>query len=769
MIKHYLKVAFRNLRKYKSQTLISVVGLAVGFTCFALASLWIRYEMTFDDFHRDAGRMYCVNIPDVFSSTGMSRNTPYPLAGFLQATFPEITEAIAIVPGWPGDKIEIEGVEYPAEFVTVDSAFLHFFDVRIVEGNRDFLIPDSKKTAITQEKARQLFGKEDPMGKVIKRWSEECTICAVVTDLPKRSNYPFDFLGAFYSSVMETGKNWQFSGGENALIRLAPGVNVEAFRKKLNEYDLNQDDRKIKGITLTPLTQLRYTDVNIKREVKFQHILIFALAGSLLILCSLFNYLTLFLSRFRIRQKELALRTVCGASERSLFALLSVEFTLTLLFALLLGGVFIQLLHAPFQKLSEIRMELSAIYGESALYTGAVIALSLLVFWVILAIFRHRTLNTVIRHGNKNRFRKLSIVAQLFISIGFAFCTIVILKQMYFLHHTDLGFAFKNRGSVITSDKLDVLEDKIKQITEITETFQANIPLVPQNIRMSSGVSGWDEKPEGAEVVNIENIKVSEKYTSFYEFRLIEGEMLRDSDPDSLVLINESSVKAFGWSEPVGKKFNNRLTVKGVVKNIYNFAPTVSAKPVYYSHPQKNERLNSVLFKYREGTWKTGKTKIEEIIKELYPDNKYVSALNTEEEYDKFLTSENALLKILTFVSLVCVLICIFGFISLVSLTCEERRKEIAIRKINGATVRDILSIFIKEHFLLLLIGAAIAFPVGYYVMQIWLEQYVAQTAISLWVYLSILAALVAAIVLCVGWRVYQASVKNPAEEITKS
>jgi ABC-type antimicrobial peptide transport system permease subunit len=519
-----------------------------------------------------------------------------------------------------------------------------------------------------------------------------------------------------------------------------------------------------------PITELYYRDANAPRDVKFHHILIFAVSGSLLIACSLFNYVTLFLCRFRMRRKELALRRVCGASGRSLFVLLSLEFSLSLLAALLLGGVFVRLLYGVFGKLSGVDTELPAIYGESAVYAGAVTAFSLLVFGVVLQIFRRRMPAAAVRSGSRNRSRRASVVVQLFISVGFAFCTAVILKQMYYLHHTDLGFAFKNRGSVSIPGNRDwdVLRDRMSQLPEIGEVFCAQVALAPVLGRSSYGIGAWDEKPEDAPSVNIEQMSITEQYASYYEMRLTAGEMLRDSDPETLVMINESAAKAFGWHEPVGKKFN-RYTVKGVLKNIYNFAPTVPAKPFFYNLPGKNAKLWNVLFRYREGSWETCREKIKEITGEVYPeDSGSITVYNTEEEYDKFLKSENALLKILTFVSSVCILICVFGFVSLISLTCEERRREMAIRKINGARVRDVLGIFIRENLVLLLAGSGLAFVAGYYVMRLWLEQYVVRTAMSWWIYVLIVCAMALVIVLCVGWRVYRASIENPAEVVKR-
>ena len=261
--------------------------------------------------------------------------------------------------------------------------------------------------------------------------------------------------------------------------------------------------------------------------------------------------------------------------------------------------------------------------------------------------------------------------------------------------------------------------------------------------------------------------------------------MLTDADPASLVLINESAVKLFGWHDAVGKQFNG-YTVKGVIKNVYNTAPTIPAKPLCYlkhippAPPSTVESTidsetvifriimhRSIMFRYHEGMWESCREKIRQLVEKEHPNiSRYLELYNTEEEYNNFLKSENALIRLLSLVSAICVLICVFGFVSLVSLTCEERRKEIAIRKINGATAGDILAMFAKEYSLLLIIGAVIAFPAGWLIMQRWLENYVKQTSIPAWIYLSIILVLALVIVLCVGWRVYRASVENPADVV---
>jgi hypothetical protein len=289
MIAHYFKIAFRNMWKYKNQTLISVIGLAVGFTCFALATLWIVYEMTYDSFHKNAKQKYVIYKPDSFRPSGYSRSTNYPLAAYLKETYPEIADAIPLTPSYTGNTVKVEGVETPASIIMADSSFFRMFDVKILEGSQEFLIPNRGQLAITREKARQLFGNEDPIGKKVDYWGQECTICAVVLGIPKRSNFAFDFISSFRDQSVDPSQNWYVSYGENTIIELVNGTNIEAFEKKLYEHEIQGGRNVIRKLAFKPITKLRYTDPDIAREVKFQHIMIFALSGLLVVLCSLFN------------------------------------------------------------------------------------------------------------------------------------------------------------------------------------------------------------------------------------------------------------------------------------------------------------------------------------------------------------------------------------------------------------------------------------------------------------------------------------------------
>ena len=765
MLTHYLKIAFRNLTKYKMQTIINIIGLAVGFVCFALSALWIRYEMTFDNFHRDADRIYVIYSP-AFIGDGLTRSTPFPLAAYLKANFPEVEEMMPIAPSWGGTTVTIENVTLSASVIRADTSLLRMFDVRIIQGNSDFLTHGSGRTAITQRKAKQLFGNENPIGRTISYRGQDFTINAVVSDMPRRSNYAFDLIMPFIAP--QPGQEWNTSA--NTIIKLHRGIDLEAFRKRLYEHTI-EASTWTRNLTIKPLTRMRILDPTIQREVRFQHILIFSLSGLLVILCSLFNYLTLFVTHFRMRQKEMALRKVCGASGRSLMAMLSVEFILTLLFAVLLGGALTLLVQRHFMELSDIQMNLSEIYRELLVYVGGMMMLSLLVFWLVVFILQHRSLNISIRQSNLKVSRKISVVVQLIISIGFAFCSLVILKQMHFLQHSDvLGFSFQNRG-VITAWGADgnVLINRLRQVPEITKVVGGQTNLLPLRQMVQLMTDSWDNQPVDVEYVMMDRMEVSPECIEFWNFQLMEGELLTEASAYSYALLSENAVRAFGWyiADAVGRNFNvdQEFTVIGVVRNIYHFAPTVQVNPIFFAkNPRRGASPPLVLFQYHENSWDRVRERIEQAIIEEFGDTFSYRIFNSSEEYARFLRSESMLMRLLFFVSLICILICIFGFVSLVSLTCEERRKQIAIRKISGATVSDILAIFAKEYFLLLIIGAVIAFSGGYIIMQRWLEQYVKQTTIPVWVYLSILLVMASIIVLCVGWRVWKTSRENPAD-----
>ena len=344
MLYHYIKIAFRNLLKYKLQSFICIVGLAIGFTSFALSSLWIRYELTYDTFRKDADRIYYVRVESETDDQGLSSVTPYPLARYLKETFPEIEESCN-TSAWKTDFLYNEK-KYESFDMVMDSAAEHMFEIELISGSRDFMIPKSNKIAITDKLAKEVFGTKDPLGEKLKIWSDDMEICAIVKSQDQHSNFPFGIL-----KPSRQTEEWNVAYCQT-FIKVRPETDMRAFKKKLYEHKVKKDRDSLNHFVLTSITAMRYDHPEEEPTIKFEHILLFALAGGLVILCALFNYLTLFVNRIRIRSKEIGLRKVCGSSDGNLFVLFASEYLLTLSISLLAGIALIEVILPVFQELN---------------------------------------------------------------------------------------------------------------------------------------------------------------------------------------------------------------------------------------------------------------------------------------------------------------------------------------------------------------------------------------------------------------------------------
>ena len=766
MILHYLKIAWRNLLKYRMQTAVNVVGIAVGFACFAFANLWMRYEASFDSRHEGADRMYLLYAETAIEAGGLSPHVPYPVSTLLKQEFPEVEAACAFTRYTKADKLELEGqpeVELPS--IQLDSCFMNLFGIRVLAGTNDFLYTDGR-IALTERTARRLFGTTDVLGRTVTCNDEEVTVCAIVSDLP-HSNFSFGFIhkGAYF-------RKWQdvwYNGGFEVVVRLAPGVSPQALEEKFRAYAGQTDDRnrKITGrLRLMPLSEVRQASFNEERLVSFSYLVLFAAAGGLVILCSLFNHLALFLSRMDIRRRELALRRTCGSSGSGLFAMLTTEYSLLILLSGFFGFVLVELLQTSFQQLSGVE---GGVYGESLLYFLMVLALSLVL--LLPFVLRYSSLRPERRRSGRRL--KVMVGLQLFISLLAIFCTVVLMKQLNHLQHTDLGWERRNIAAftfLYPDNSETEIVDRVRQMPFVSRVLTGYFGLLPEGARGATSID-WEGKPADLEIKGMRMALMDDTLAAFYGVRLASGRFTRAQGGDKEVMLNESAVRLMEITDPVGMTVTyyggEKATVVGVVRDFHITAPTIPVQPTLYVRRFDWTSGSHVLLKYHEGAWPELRHRVDSLFAKDYPEVHY-RLVNVMDEYNAYLKAEHLLMRLLAFVSTVCILVSAFGIFSMITLSCERRRKEVAIRKVNGARVGDILGLFAREYLLLLAAAAVVAFPVGYVLMKRWLESYVEQTPLSWWLYAVIFLGMALLVALCIGWRVWRAANENPAEVVKR-
>lgn len=770
MLQHYLKIAIRNLLKYKAQTLISIVGLAVGFVCFAFATMWIRYEMAYDKHYEGADRLYLFYKNSTVNYNGYDTDARN-LLPILRENFPEVEIACGIELWKKGD-VDIDGEKMVrVRSLIADSTFMEMFGVRILKGTPDFLWStddeneqSNKSVAITDEAARRLYGSTDVIGKEVKHLG---TVCAIVTRLPQ-SSLSFDFW---------RGGEYNEASANPLLFRLRKDADLSSFLQKLENYTQTLDGKKttpFKNYRIMKLREYHYSDVNEEKSIKFTYLILFSAIGLMVVFGALFNYLSLFVIRMRMRERETNLRQVCGSSRVRLFLLFATEYILVVLLAGLLGCSLAEGALRTFRTLSGIE---GNIYWQLLLFFAGILLLSLL---LLLPFVMQQRRRSAMRHHS---FRRFSILFQIGTGIFFIFAAMVIMKQLYFLTNTDLGWERKNIASLqIKSikrqgDNFEHLHAVTRHLNEmpcVNEVMDNHIGLLTGRSWGAHFINDWEGKPLDENKLPIEIYFEGEAFSRFYQLQLKEGRMMEDTEPWKVVL-NEAAIRKMNLSNPIGQHITldgNSTEIVGILKDFHVTAPTVPVLPMaFIGENGKDMKRFGIgmhnqmfLIKFKDGQWDELKSRIEQMAQEL--EIRKYDLKKTEDVYADYLKSETLLLKLLGIAATVCVIIAAFGIFSLVTLSCEQRRKEIAVRKVNGATVKSILLMFVKEYFSMLAIASVIAFPIGYLFMKRWIESYIEQTIISSWIYLTIFVGIAIVIALCIGWRVWQAARQNPAEVI---
>ena len=779
MITHNIELAWQQLKKYRLQSVISIISLGIGFACFALAMLWIRYERTYDTQHPETERLYVV-----YQKKGL--NVREPLGEHLVKVMPEVEMSAKLYQS--DEHILIEGVKHEIKEMECDSTLMKLLGIEVVEGDRNFWM-QKNQYAVTQEFAARVWGTESPIGKRFTSAfnDREKTVTAVVRGYGSHSNVPFEML---YGKEWED--NWYSSRGY-ALLRLRPNVDGEAFMEKMDTFVVKVPETvqnwdiggafDYSGLGAVPISEFRQVLSDSGETgslsaatglAQFRHIRLIALAGGLLILSGLLNYLTMFINRIIIRRREVVLRSALGGTTWDIMGMFFAEYVLLLVLALGCGLFVVEGLLPWFQELTGVASTRGSIYTETILYSTSMVLVGFLLSVPIINYFRRQSVSQTlqgrgVRHTYQT-FRQASVVIQLIISIGFIFCTVVMMLQLEKLRHTNLGFERRDMAVLYIYDDNDsqTFAQRLNEMSEIKE-WHEGYSLFPR-----SGMIGFGLSVEGTDkYINCNMVLGAKEYQQFYGLGLKEGRWIEEGDKDGAV-VTESVVKEMDVESPIGMRLEQSkehgYTIVGVVEDIYYRGPTDKPENHLFCNDMYGSSYGrgDFLIKYHPGTWPRLRKKLTDLLEDTETGKATYRLKNCEEEYDKCILSELTLRKLMAAVSAVCILISLFGIWSMIMLNCQQRRKEIAVRKVFGATTRQIVWQFFREYMALLIFAALIAFPIGYACMKPWVEQYVIQVDFAWWIYADIFLANTLLVTLCIGWRVWKTAHAHPADEIAK-
>jgi ABC-type antimicrobial peptide transport system permease subunit len=765
MYVHYLKIAFRNLFKYKTQTIVSILGLAIGFTAFSFTMSWIRYEMGYDSHNPDRDRIYMVAKVDEKRAGGLSNLVPDALAGYLKKTFPEVEAATMLS---YNDKMRIKDSLVSIHLIETDISFFEVFYPEITVRFPEPL-PETGISLVTSTDYQMLKQSGIPDSLLINY--------KIIPEKTLHSNVAYDQINIRpYKLPDERYSPWVYHS-KSAFVRFYAGIDINAFQQKLDSVNVENSMQGVMSYKLIPLKKVHYTIPDAKTNIKFNHLRIFAGVALLVILCALFNYLMLFINRIKIRSREMALRKVTGSGTVQLLTLLFFEFILILFLSVFIGGVLTELFFSAFTKLSQIEAAKTYFAREMMLYAIGLIIVSGLFAFFPIHYFMKRSVRENIQPetrqhlGFKNSFTLISIGLQLFIGVLLIFCTSVFFHQMCLLNRAEIGFNRHNISQVNMWALHDpILLEEVKSVSGVEDAIYFPQAFLPSRSSASTQVSlekgTPSERMQNFELFNVQ----SPEFFDFFDIKLLQGRAMNENET-RVCVINETAKRMIGKENPIGEKLNSHWTIVGVIPDLHAQSPLLPIQPTLYRTPQDagntNMAGNTIAYKYAKDFRKQTEQAIEEIAgkKDNMPYNR-VHFENMEEVYSEYTKSERWLLILLGIMTVVAILIAVFGIFSMITLACSQQRKEIAIRKVNGAKAKEILALFFRQYFVVTVTACLVAFPVGVYVMLRWLEQYTRRVSMEWWLFAGVFVLVAAIVFTSIIFRVWKAASENPAEEV---
>lgn len=785
MFRLNFKIALRNLWKNKGYTLINVGGLAIGLASCMLLLLYVSYEWGYDKQSKNYKDTYMVYTHQKSSAGMASHNTtPGVIAAEIMAKVPGVA-AVSHFSYPESHLISYENNSFKKEGMYSDPDFLKIMDYKFLKGNPATVLQKINSVILTETMAKNLFGKEDPLNKIVKFENEEpLKVEAVIADLPKNSSIQFDYLMPF-ALFEKQNPGLKNSGWGNNYCQTIVQLQGSQFFEKANETVIGiarkNTSNDITHWTLHPIAKWHlYGDFVNGKSVggKIDQVKIFFLLAFCILLIACVNFMNLSTARSEKRAKEVGVRKAIGSSRKALIGQFMLESTLLAVLGMVVAFVLLEISLPYFNNLLKIELVINyadwkfwSAFGGLTLITG-VIAGSYPAFYLssfqplqVLKGFK-------MAGGASLSIRQVLVVFQFVFAVCLIICTAVIYQQLNFIKNKSIGYNINSlveisiQGPLLKNEqKLNILKDELLKSGAVTDVsfFSMSLSQIGFN---TFGVS-WQGK-------NNKEQRLFNLRAAGYDFvktmgtEMISGREFAPNYTDtSNVMVNETAVKIMGLKNPVGSVINlgdQRITIIGVMKDIIMESPYEQAKPILIYENMRDMQVVLARLNVSDGI-KPSIDKINGVMEVLNPGFP-VEIKFADDNFEQKFQNEKLVGAVANWFGGFAVFISCLGLLGLALYMAEQRKKEISIRKVLGASNMNIITLLNKDFVKLVAIANLIAFPLAYILIDKWLSAYSYRVAISFLPFAIALSLSLVIAILTVSLQSVKVAKANPVDAL---
>ncbi len=804
MIRNYIKVALRNLWKNKGYSAINIIGLSAGLATCLLILLYVWDELSYDKFNEKADRIYRVDSDIKFGGTDMKLSVSSdPMGATLKRDYPQVEQFTRIYAS-EGSKLIKKGTEFINEpkIAYVDSTFFDVFSFPLVNGNAKTALNDPNTCVISQSGAKKYFGTEDVIGKVIET-SEKVSfkITALMKDMPSNSHFNYDILLSMDNVDYQFGNYLSHNFTTYIVLQKGtdPGIFKSRFRDILNKYVIPQAQAfmNIKSMDefeksgnhleyhLMPLKKIhlysaRFPELAPNGDI--QNVYIFSAVALFILLIACINFMNLSTARSSNRAKEVGIRKVLGTERKTLIGQFLTESTLVAFIALFIALVITFLILPFFNDVSNKSLQFSNLFDKKFVPLLLLIPLAVGIVAGSYPAFYLSSFQpiTVLKGKLASGFKKSSlrstlVVIQFSTTIILIIATIVVYSQLNYIQSRKLGYN-KNQVLIINNtyalgQQAKVFSSEISGYSGINNASLSSFLPVESSSR-SDNTYSKEAVMDSKTGLNMQTWDVDEEYLKTLGMELVRGrnfskEFTTDS---SATMINETTATLLGYDDPIGKILyfsdDNRqlkpLTIIGVVKNFHFESLRQEVGPLCF---RLRRSTGSAIFRINTTDVKSLVAKVESTWKKMAPGMPF-SYRFLDEAFDQMYRTEQRTGKLAMAFAILAILIACMGLFGLATYAAEQRIKEIGIRKVLGASVNNIVEMLSRDFLILVLVSSIIAFPLAWWAMHSWLQDFAYRIAIPWWVFLlaGVIALLIA--LATISFQAIRAAVSNPVKAL---